>query len=506
MSAITSCRPFPALVFLSATALLACRNLAPEIAAIPDQTNSPETRDTFVQILAADPEGAPLSYAVEVADPTVATAAVNAGGLIPAAPGARPASTAAAWAGRTAPSLVLTPLARGSTDVTVKVSDGYLESSARFTFTVGDVTKVRSWTVDVPREHAVSIRNASDHAVSFELRHNAALIATSGEQLVDEVRALPDDIPGEPFERKLWRFVRDGSYHFEPLTGAYWQHDPLLFLDSVGFGFCDDVTSVYVALAGAAGFGARGWYLTGHVVPEILAGGSWKMFDPDLAVYYTGPDGQLADVASLAANPTLLTAPYFRFSRESLPYSDPLAQIYSTVADNWLLEAKHFVPARGTEALRLPAQASVTYPGRWSALPSSMYGPPVAVSAQLRVDLPPSFAGVVDWPLVLWDVQGTGGQVRLNGAQYAVGAPELTAAIQNVLGDRPPGTGIEIVDAGGSGVSLIYLLNPVRFSLTPSAEVRVRALEAWTLETSLVHLDAATRVTYDSVAPVARRW
>ncbi len=455
-------------------------NDAPRLEPIPDQANSAETLETFVAVRATDVDGDPLQYTVAVADPAVAATAVDATGT-----------------------LVLTPLARGGTAVTITVSDGTVQATTTFTFTVGDAIKLRRWTVDQPRAYAVSIRNTSDREVSFELRHNGALLATTGDQLVAEVRALADEVPGEPFERKLWRFVRDESYHFDPMTAAYWQHDPLLFLNSVGFGFCDDVTAVYVSLARAAGYTARGWDLHGHVVPEVQVGGRWSMYDPDLAVYYLERDGSVADVATLAADSSLIVSPFERVSSWYFPYTSDISDIYATTADNFIsTTGLGNVTPRDTGQLRLPVGAGITYPGRWAAQPVGYWGSTITVTAQLRLDLPAGFHGLVDWPLVPWDVQGSG-RVRWNGVEYAAGSPELTAALQDVLPARAPASGIEILDSPGL-IALVFLLNPMRFSLTQATEISVRSLDAWALALDLVAHAAASAVSYDWTASVTR--
>jgi Big-like domain-containing protein/putative type II/III system pilus formation protein/transglutaminase superfamily protein len=225
-------------------------NDPPALPFIPDQTNSAETRQTFIALPPREVDGGVLRYSVLVSDSAIADAEVD--------------DTA---------TLSLTPKAPGTARVTVQAPDGLLQATTSFQFTVGDVTKSRSFGVPAPQEQVVAITNTSDHDVAFELTHNGNLLATTGEQLVQEVRGLPDDVPGELFERKLWRYVRDRTYHYDPLTASNWQHDPLLFLNSVGFGYCEDVTAVLASLARRAGYTARAWALNGYIVPEVRLDG-----------------------------------------------------------------------------------------------------------------------------------------------------------------------------------------------------------------------------------------
>lgn len=457
-------------------------NDPPELPVIPDRTNSAETLETFVALPSHDVDGDLIQYTTIVADPTVASARV----------------------GETA-TLILTPLAQGSTSVTVTGSDGVYQASRTFTFTVGVVEKLRRYTVADTQAQAISILNTSTSDVTFELRHDGALLATTGDQLVQEVRALPDEVAQEPFERKLWRFVRDGTYHGDPLTGAYWQHDPLLFMNSIGFGYCDDVTAVYVTVAQQGGYPSRGWLLQGHVVPEIWASQRWSVYDPDLAVYYAlDSTGAVAGVVDLAANPTLITNPLLRVVEDSFPYSESVATIYSTTSDNHIIWAPFFVAARDVNGFVLPAGARLTYPGVWASLPANINGAPPPVSAQLRVDLPAGYSGTLDWPLVPWDVQGDG-RVRIDGIEYDAGSAELTAVLQSVQDSRDSAQGrpVEIVQASGPLV-VVYLVNPMRYGMTPTTEVRLRSMAAGALDVVLDPLPAENRVGYASVAGVTR--
>ncbi len=82
---------------------------------------------------------------------------------------------------------------------------------------------------------------------------------------------MPERYLGEPFQRKLWRFVHENAYHDVPINAQRWWYDYWPTLNSLGFGFCGHLAAVYVEVARAAGYDARIWGLYGHVVPEIFA-------------------------------------------------------------------------------------------------------------------------------------------------------------------------------------------------------------------------------------------
>jgi transglutaminase-like putative cysteine protease len=107
-----------------------------------------------------------------------------------------------------------------------------------------------------------------------------ALTETSG------LRAIADEI-----DRAIavWRFVAERRCHGQPVTEGTEEHDLIKLLACYGYGFCDDSAQAVATLASACGLKARIRGLGGHVVPEILAGGHWRMLDPDFAVYFHAP-------------------------------------------------------------------------------------------------------------------------------------------------------------------------------------------------------------------------
>ena len=97
--------------------------------------------------------------------------------------------------------------------------------------------------------------------------------------------------------------------------------------------------------------------------------------------------------------------------------------------------------------------------------------------AQLALVIPSGYTGKVNWPMVLWDVQGSG-SVLIGGAVYAAGSTSVATALQ---GGKPPPNGVEITEAIGP-ITLVYLANPVRLGLTPQTEVGLTSLTAWALD------------------------
>lgn len=79
-----------------------------------------------------------------------------------------------------------------------------------------------------------------------------------------------------------------------------------LYLNSMGFGYCDDVANVLSSLCAAAGYQTRVWELNGHVVCEVYNNGRWELYDADLRTLYVDHVGNLVGVE------------YFKFLKETL--------------------------------------------------------------------------------------------------------------------------------------------------------------------------------------------
>jgi hypothetical protein len=398
--------------------------------------------------------------------------------------------------------LTLTQLGRGTTSVTVTASDGEYAASRTFSFSVSDVDKVWRWAIDVVNRHAITVTNTSSQDVAFTLHNNGFALATSGADLVSEFASLPDAVPQEGLHRKLWRGVRDGTYHWAPITASYWAADPLLLLNSIGFGLCGQVASALGTLGHVAGYHVQSWDLKGHIVTELQVAGRWELYDPDLGVYYLDREGRVAGVGELELDPTLVSSPQSPQAETSWtwPYSQTVADIYSASVGAQTNTRNSLIPfsfpfyagPRETEVLHLPAGASMTYPGQWSASVTGNDGTAPHGQGQLALDLPPGFAGTIDVPLLLWDVQGSG-RVRIGGVEYLAGSAEVSTMLHALNG---PINGVEI-EAGAGSVRLVYLVNPIRLGLrSPGTELRLSSASVWALDAQLSDLSPDEQPDY----------
>jgi len=134
-------------------------------------------------------------------------------------------------------SLVVTPTGRGTAVISVQVQSGTHTATRALTFTVDDVSKAISLGAATPEQSAIVVTNESDRDVDMAFAHNGFPTFQSRQEIVDFVRAMPGNYVGEPFERKLWRFLVSNVYHWAPLgSGSVWG-DPWVEVNGLGWGF-----------------------------------------------------------------------------------------------------------------------------------------------------------------------------------------------------------------------------------------------------------------------------
>jgi hypothetical protein len=442
-------------------------NRAPQIAAIPDQVNSAATYATRVRPSIVDPDGDPISIIVGVDD----------------------ADVGAAYWDASRDEVVLEPRGPGRATVSVSVSDAEAVTTTNFFFDVGPVSRQFELEALTDGSQAVEIMNVGEGPVEFQHTHNGFRTFDSVHEIVAHVRDSPAALPGEPFEMKLWRFLRDSVYHDVFIDPAPWRMSPTVLLNSFGFGLCSSVAYAYRALAAEAGYEARVWALSGHVVPEIKVDGRWQVFDPDLAVFYPLQDGRIAGIAELQADVTLITSPLQPFFGPEgfAAYAAVVGEIYGTPSDNFVWEGLDHLPAGLPGRVVLPAGARLIYPGRWTseviARGDDGAPTPVAHFRQAAIELPAGWSGTLDLPWVVWDVQGTG-DVLVDGVSFVIGS----TALESRLRDSPSAIPRIDIFATTEPVTVVLLVNPLRYDMAGVNAVEVVGQDVWQVEASIVTL------------------
>ena len=103
----------------------------------------------------------------------------------------------------------------------------------------------------------------------------------------------------------IFEFVKAWRIHWWPPSVREERFDPMKVVGVYGYGHCGETARVVEQLARRAGLGTRVWELNGHIVSEIYFDGRWHIVDADMGKIYDHPDGYLAGVEDLEADPSL---------------------------------------------------------------------------------------------------------------------------------------------------------------------------------------------------------
>lgn len=144
------------------------------------------------------------------------------------------------------------------------------------------------------------IKNESANSATFTLNINDKFPLTE-ERFLNEIKILTDSLH-EPLYEVAWQYIAENTKHNTPITQEMWIHNPEIFLNSIGLGFCDDRAIVLAKTWKNLGYKVRIYGLNGHVVPEIFIKNKWQMYDPDHGVCYFNDKGKVASVEELGEN------------------------------------------------------------------------------------------------------------------------------------------------------------------------------------------------------------
>ena len=342
-----------------------------------------------------------------------------------------------------------------------------------------------------PLLYSAILTNSGLATATFTMSINGALFRSS-EEVCATIIALPPEYPDEPEYRKAWRFVRDHRYHYTPLTGLRWQHSPALFMNSIGFGYCDDSASLLYHLWRRLGYEARVWSLWGHVISEVMVDGRWEMYDAGIpgvsdayydnyqglqqCVYYYTREGLVAGVEDLVADGSLITAPYnpinpvLETSSGYYCYSSNIAQLYTTATNNLV---SSFYPVDEIEyylQFQIPPGGLLVMPGYYTNYLRVMYGDPAPpVFSTARLVIPPGFVGTLDNRLVIHSIHGnTQDVVRIDGQDFNVGSATLQNFIDRRVNDQGTHFSALTFTQVTEQVEVKLLLNPALVGMGPT--------------------------------------
>jgi hypothetical protein len=163
------------------------------------------------------------------------------------------------------------------------------------------------------------------------------------------------------------------------------------------------------------------------------------------------------------------------------PYSSVYAELYTSTADNALVDGPEpTLPPRRVH-FTLPAGARLLFPGRFAKAPIAPVGEPLESYLDLELRLPAGFAGSVENPLIVHTMRGRGA-VALDGQPYTLGSAGLRATLDAYAS---PLLTTEVL-ASEVPTSILYLVNPVRWAAEGDVTLELNATPGASLVASAV--------------------
>jgi len=324
----------------------------------------------------------------------------------------------------------------------------------------------------------IRIENTSEQVSCFTLRLNHNNYNSESE-IIEHIVNMPEEFLNEPLERKAWRFVENSLERTSPLTHERWQHSPLMMINSIGFGQCDDFAAVLSFIWKMQGFQARVWGLEGHVVPEVFVNDMWQMYDPIQGVYYLNTQNEVASVEVLSANPNLITNPINEDDLElndsinffpAIRHSKNLASKYSSINDNKINE--WYDVSANVENIRivLPSKSSLEFPVEYSSkiFTNGFLGDEHELTCYMKISIPEIEKEEMIFPFIICKVNGEG-SVELNGINYNLHQDSLNQYLEkfSTLNNKI------FFKNTAKNIEVYCLLNPNVFNLSGNDTIKL---------------------------------
>ncbi|MFH1319493.1 MAG: hypothetical protein ABII90_02415 [Bacteroidota bacterium] len=337
-----------------------------------------------------------------------------------------------------------------------------------------------------PDFKVIKLMNRGYEQAVFKMKINNNLFYND-DDLLNEIKQMEPEFPDESLERKTWRFVKDNSRFNSPLTEETWQHSPSLFINSIGFGYCDDRASVLSFLWQKAGFTSRVWNLGGHVVAEVYIDNKWQMYDADFEIYYHNDENKIASVAELADNPSIILESYHMDIKckdiiSKIRWcSNMTVKLYSSKENNSVSDWYSQPVVSNNLEFRIPPGAVLEFPAVYENNLMSSKLESVINYANAKLTLPTNWKGSIKIPLVVHAIKGQG-KVRIEDILFEIGSEELN----DHLNDHSKFIFRLAFEDIIKPIEIIYLLNPNMMQLKKE---NLLHLQGYNLDNIIVELD-----------------
>jgi hypothetical protein len=331
---------------------------------------------------------------------------------------------------------------------------------------------------------------------------------TSEEDLIRTIRELKAPGFSQDYQ-KAWYFMCQFTWSAnKPIDERSRYNDALVFLNTLGFGFCGSKSEALASIWNKMGYKTRVWDLQGHIVPEIYVNGEWQVWDPTYHVFYgcNQCDVILCGVKELTENPSLVDHPWFSRSTIRLPqgyritrwmkrmgYGKELAAIYGSAGDNKiLLESEPTVPSAVEDNYVIPGGSDVIVPV-FSGLPlySNYHNKITRLYhyAELAVYVPAGKLGTIDLPLMLHGISATSLKYTRGTKNFVLNGKKTVHYGSGFTDPEPI-----IISENDAGAWFYFLVNPRLFESLKNSNISDSAFVNFGIERPWVKPAAKNRV------------
>ncbi len=358
----------------------------------------------------------------------------------------------------------------------------------------GDQVVSRSFRTNKPSSSIIRIKNSGEEVSSFLLNVNNLSFSDSKEL---ESTLIDYGDSTEAIEKRAWRYVKDHAYFDQPLTDSTWIHDPGIFINSLGFGYCDDKASVLAFIWEKLGLYSRVWSLGGHVVPEVYVNDGWSMYDPEYEVYYQTNPNYVNGVEDLAKQPSIVRSGYL----DKMPcnnihamwnrYSYKTAKTYFTTENNLISDWYSSPVEEYPLIITIPPMGIFEFPGKFESTLISAKGDTISSFANAKLTIPKGWSGNINIPLVIHSIKGKG-ELVIAGKKYMVGSKPLCSLI-NSRTEFVCDLNFNLIQ---EPIEIIYLVNPLIFGLIKENNIVAKGINTKTLDFSLALLHETEEIRF----------
>ncbi len=352
-------------------------------------------------------------------------------------------------------------------------------------------TRKLRFEVESPETKSVKISNKSSRIAVFNLNLNDNMFYSNIEEIINDIKSMNGEYENEPIQKKVWIFLDNFTEHNFPLTERFWYHNPIVFINSIGFGFCDDVSMVSYYLWEEMGMKARVWGYQGHVVGEVFADNRWELYDVDKHIYYYNNNDEVAGINEIIENPEIVTSPI----NPLIQFDKEIPSVYTDKYYQFLANPKCYSIAPPELTIRdfqfkffLAPNMEMTLSGKYrdylETTINSSTGSRERIDnySNLKISIPGGTKASFQYPLLLHDLTGSGDLIFRND-QYPIGSVQLNNLLTSW---ETPIIPFSIITR--NNVELYFLINPYRFKLRKTNELILEGENLDSLEITLIDI------------------